>query len=171
MNTFYWFDYETWGISPQWDKPAQFAGVRTDENLNVIGAPDMFYCQLPPDYLPDPGACLVTGLTPDFVNQKGLSGPEFITEVLTRLGEPNTCSVGYNSIRFDDEVTRYTCFRNFHDPYQYHWKNGNSRWDLLDVVRLTRALRPEGINWPVNDDGARHTRHRALREEPANLRS
>lgn len=154
MNTFYWFDYETWGISPQWDKPAQFAGIRTDEELNIIGTPDMFYCQLPPDYLPDPVACLVTGLKPDFVNEKGVIEPDFVRNVLKHLGEPNTCSVGYNSIRFDDEVTRYTCFRNFHDPYQYHWKNGNSRWDLLDVVRLTRALRPDGIQWPVNDDGS-----------------
>jgi len=152
-DTFYWFDYETWGISPQWDRPAQFAGVRTDANLKPIGKPDMLYCQLPPDYLPDPGACLVTGLEPGEVNKLGIKEPEFIAEVVKRIGHQGTCSVGYNSIRFDDEVTRHTLFRNFRDPYRQEWHNGNSRWDLLDVVRLTRALRPDGIQWPVGDDG------------------
>lgn len=152
-ESFYWFDYETWGISPQWDRPAQFAGVRTDLRLNPIGEPDMFYCQLPPDYLPDPGACLVTGLEPEFVHDNGLTEPDFIHKVVRLLGSSGTCSVGYNSIRFDDEVTRHTLFRNFHDPYRHEWHDGNSRWDLLDVVRLTRALRPEGIQWPYGDDG------------------
>ena len=151
--TFYWFDYETWGISPQWDRPAQFAGVRTDEQLNPIGKPEMFYCQLPPDYLPDPGACKVTRLLPEFVQANGLTEPEFMKKVLQLLGAKGTCSVGYNSIRFDDEVTRHALFRNFHDPYRHEWHDGNSRWDLLDVVRMTRALRPEGIEWPVNEDG------------------
>ncbi len=153
-ETFYWFDYETWGVSPSWDRPAQFAGIRTDKDLNVVGKPDMFYCQLPPDYLPDPGACIITGLSPEFVNSNGLSEPEFIQQVVNLIGSEGTCSVGYNSIRFDDEVSRHTLFRNFHDAYQHEWKNGNSRWDLLDVVRLTRALRPEGIEWPTNEDGS-----------------
>jgi len=153
-QTFYWFDYETWGISPQWDRPSQFAGVRTDSDLNILGEPDMFYCQLTPDYLPDPGACLVTNLSPEFVNANGVPEHEFIKKVVALIGSKGTCSVGYNSIRFDDEVSRHTLFRNFHDPYQHEWKDGNSRWDLLDVVRLTRALRPEGINWPNKEDGS-----------------
>jgi len=152
-ETFYWFDYETWGLSPQWERPAQFAGVRTDENLNPIGEADMFYCQMPPDYLPDPGACFVTGLNPLDVNEQGLTEPEFIKKVVSLIGKKGTCSVGYNSIRFDDEVTRHTLFRNFRDPYRQEWHDGNSRWDLLDVVRLTRALRPDGIEWPVDDRG------------------
>lgn len=152
-KTFYWFDYETWGISPQWDRPAQFAGVRTDAELNPIGKPDMFFCQLPPDYLPDPGACLVTGLAPEVVHAQGLPEPDFMRKTVRLLGSTGTCSVGYNSIRFDDEVTRHALFRNFFDPYRHEWHDGNSRWDLLDVVRLTRALRPEGITWPVGDDG------------------
>lgn len=163
-QTFYWFDYETWGISPQWDKPAQFAGIRTDDELNVLGEPDMFYCQLTPDYLPDPGACVVTGLTPEFVNSNGIPEPEFIKKVVQLIGSKGTCSVGYNTIRFDDEVSRHTLFRNFYDAYQHEWKDGNSRWDLLDVVRLTRALRPEGINWPVKDDGSPNNKLEYLTE-------
>ncbi|MBX2839590.1 MAG: exodeoxyribonuclease I [Gammaproteobacteria bacterium] len=152
-NSFYWFDYETFGKSPQWDKPAQFAGVRTDQNLKIIGEPLMLFCQPQSDYLPDPEASRITGLKPTELKHTGLIEPDFIAKVVAELGYPGTCSVGYNSIRFDDEFTRHTLYRNFHDPYEYEWKDGNSRWDLLDVVRLTRALRPDGIEWPINDDG------------------
>lgn len=152
--TFYWFDYETFGISPAWDKPAQFAGQRTTLDLEPVGEPIILYCKPPADYLPNPEACRVTGMKPDEIDSLGVNEPEFIKQVVAELGHPGTCSVGYNSIRFDDEFTRHTLFRNFHDPYEYEWKDGNSRWDLLDVVRLARALRPEGINWPTHEDGS-----------------
>ncbi|MFK7892621.1 MAG: exodeoxyribonuclease I [Granulosicoccus sp.] len=157
-QTFYWFDYETFGTHPIWDRPCQFAGVRTDENLNIIGEPLVIYCRQSPDYLPNPHACRVTGLSPQAVNEKGVSEAQFISTILAEIGRPGTCSVGYNNIRFDDEFTRHTLFRNFHDPYEYEWKDSNSRWDLLDVVRLNRALRPDGIVWPVNEDGSANNR-------------
>lgn len=154
MVSFYWFDYETFGTHPAWDRPCQFAGVRTDSELNVMGDPLVLYCQPPLDYLPHPSACQVTGITPQLAAEQGVVESEFITRIVTQLGYPGTCSVGYNSIRFDDEFTRHTLFRNLHDAYEHEWKDGNSRWDLIDVVRLTRALRPEGIQWPVNEDGS-----------------
>lgn len=151
--TLYWHDYETWGEIPAQDRPSQFAGVRTDEDLNVIGDPLMIYCQPAPDLLPKPDACLVTGLTPQLAREKGLPECEFVAAIVAELGKPGTCGVGYNSIRFDDEVTRYALYRNFYDPYEREWRNGNSRWDIIDMVRMTRALRPEGIEWPDYEDG------------------
>jgi len=151
--SFCWFDYETFGISPVWDRPAQFAAIRTDSELNPLGDPTMLFCRQTDDYLPHPAACRVTGLSPPFVNQRGLSETRFIDAVVALLGAPGTCSVGYNNVRFDDEFTRHTLFRNLRDPYEHEWKDGASRWDLLDVVRLTRALRPDGIEWPVLEDG------------------
>ncbi|GAD89810.1 MULTISPECIES: exodeoxyribonuclease I [Vibrio] len=153
QSTFFFFDYETWGVNPAKDRPCQFAGVRTDADLNVIGEPLVIYCRPPADYLPNPEAALVTGITPQKAMQEGLSEPEFITAIHNEMSRPNTCTLGYNSVRFDDEVTRYTCYRNFIEPYEWSYKNGNSRWDLLDVMRACHALRPEGINWPENDDG------------------
>lgn len=153
QSTFFFFDYETWGVSPAKDRPCQFAGVRTDADLNVIGEPLVIYCRPPVDYLPNPEAALITGITPQKALKDGLSEPEFINAIHQQLSKPNTTSLGYNSVRFDDEVTRYTCYRNFIDPYEWSYKNGNSRWDLLDVMRACHALRPEGIEWPKNDDG------------------
>ena len=153
-TTLYWHDYETTSADPARTRPSQFAGVRTDENLNIIGDPLMLYCKPSRDLLPAPGACLVTGITPQQAERDGVPEPEFIARIYRELAQPGTCGVGYNSIRFDDEVTRYTLYRNFFDPYEREWKNGNSRWDIIDMFRLARALRPEGIQWPDYEDGS-----------------
>jgi len=154
-KTFYWHDYETFGIDPALDRPAQFAGIRADGELNIIDAPQVVYCRLAADSLPHPDACLITGITPQLADQKGVCEAEFIALIHEQLARPNTCTAGYNNIRFDDEVTRNCLYRNFYDPYAREWQHGNSRWDLIDVVRATRALRPEGIQWPntVQDNG------------------
>lgn len=148
MHTLYWHDYETWGIDPSIDRPCQFAGVRTDEDLNIIEEPLRLYCQPAADILPNPEACLVTGIAPQKALQEGLVEAEFIAAIHQALVVPGTCGVGYNSLRFDDEVTRFTLYRNFYDPYEREWKNGNSRWDILDMLRLVHALKPETLNWP-----------------------
>lgn len=154
MASFYWHDYETWGADPSRHRPAQFAGLRTDFELNEVGEPLVIECHPPGDDLPEPEACLITGLTPQRTAERGVSEAEFIAAIHAELAAPRTCGVGYNSLRFDDEVTRYTLYRNFHDPYAREWQNGNSRWDLLDVVRTCHALRPEGLQWPLREDGA-----------------
>ncbi|AWX13118.1 exodeoxyribonuclease I [Mergibacter septicus] len=151
--SFFFYDYESFGVDPARDRPAQFAGIRTDADFNLIGEPIMFYCRQTNDYLPSPEAVLVTGITPQLCNQKGLSEPEFAEKILAEFSQPNTCVIGYNNIRYDDEMTRYTFYRNFIDPYEYSWKHSNSRWDLLDLVRATYALRPAGIEWPYDDQG------------------
>ncbi len=154
MKTLYWHDYESWGTDPARDKPSQFAGVRTDENLNIIGEPLMIYCQPAADTLPHPMACLITGITPQKALAEGVSEAEFTRLIHNELSQPGTCGVGYNSLRFDDNVSRNLFYRNFYDAYEREWKNGNSRWDILDMVRLTYALRPEGIEWPRKEDGS-----------------
>ncbi len=151
--TLYWHDYETFGVDPRRDRPAQFAGLRTDEALNEMGEPLVIYCKPARDVLPHPEACLLTGITPQVADAQGVPEPEFIARIHAELAQPGTCGVGYNTLRFDDEVTRYTLYRNFYDPYAREWQQGNSRWDLIDLVRMTYALRPEGIEWPRHDDG------------------
>ena len=151
--TFLWHDYETFGISPRHDRPAQFAAIRTDAELNEIGAPLMLYCRPAPDYLPAPESCLVTGITPQLCIERGLPEHEFAARIEAELAQPGTIGVGYNSIRFDDEFTRFLFWRNLIDPYAREWQNGCGRWDLLDVLRLCHALRPEGLVWPRKADG------------------
>ncbi|EOI3555673.1 exodeoxyribonuclease I [Cronobacter dublinensis] len=151
--TFLFHDYETFGKSPSLDRPAQFAALRTDENFNVIGEPEVFYCKLADDYLPQPEAVLITGITPQVALARGENEAEFAGRIHALFTVPKTCVVGYNNVRFDDEVTRNIFYRNFYDPYAWSWQHDNSRWDLLDVMRACYALRPEGIVWPENSDG------------------
>jgi exodeoxyribonuclease-1 len=152
-KTFYWHDYETWGADPRRDRPAQFAGLRTDEELDPVGEPLVLFCRPTDDVLPQPDACMVTGISPQRAEREGCAEVQFADAVHRELVRSDTCGVGYNSIRFDDEVTRNLLYRNFFDPYAREWRNGNSRWDLIDTVRLAHALRPEGIEWPQREDG------------------
>ncbi|MDP3518440.1 MAG: exodeoxyribonuclease I [Pseudohongiella sp.] len=149
----YWHDYESWGADPRRDRASQFAGVRTDLSLEEIDQPLMLYCQPSPDRLPHPKACLITGITPDFAQKHGVPEAEFVRRIHEQFSKAQTCVAGYNNIRFDDELSRQLLYRNFYDPYEREWKNGNSRWDTIDTVRLCYAVRPEGVNWPRMDDG------------------
>ncbi|PZW59409.1 exodeoxyribonuclease I subunit C [Pseudomonas sp. URIL14HWK12:I3] len=150
-SSIFWHDYETTGINPRCDRPVQMAGVRTDLDLNEIAEPINLYCRLSDDILPHPAACLVTGVTPQQLAEKGLGEAEFMARVHAELAQPGTCGAGYNTLRFDDEVTRYSLYRNFFDPYAREWQGGNSRWDLIDIVRTAFALRPDGIQWPQQE--------------------
>ncbi|CAC9549199.1 Exodeoxyribonuclease I (EC 3.1.11.1) [uncultured Gammaproteobacteria bacterium] len=153
MKTFYWYDFETFDINPKIGRIAQFAGIRTDENLNILYE-KMFYCKPTNDCLPSPEACAVTGITPQLCAEKGIIEHQFMQQINTEFSVPDTCTVGYNSIRFDDEFTRYSLYRNFIDPYAWHWKNGNTRWDILDVVRLCYALKKEtSLKWVHGENG------------------
>ena len=152
--TFFWHDYETSGADPRRDRPMQFAGLRTTLDLEPVGEPVVAWCKLAPDVLPHPDAVLLTGITPQECDINGSVEAEFARRVHAELAEPGTCGVGYNSVRFDDQITRNLLYRNFHDPYAREWEHGNSRWDLIDLVRLCHALRPQGLEWPRHADGA-----------------
>jgi exodeoxyribonuclease-1 len=153
QSFFLFHDYETFGTRPSLDRPAQFAAIRTDADLNVIGEPEVFYCKPADDYLPQPQAVMITGITPQEAIAKGDNEAAFARRIHDLFTVPKTCIVGYNNVRFDDEVSRNIFYRNLYDPYAWSWQHDNSRWDLLDVMRACYALRPEGINWPENDDG------------------
>ncbi|NGO91518.1 MAG: exodeoxyribonuclease I, partial [Halomonas sp.] len=96
-------------------------------------------CQPAPDYLPDPESCLLTGIVPQTCLAQGVPEHRFAEAIERELAEPNTVGVGYNTIRFDDEVTRHLFWRNLIDPYAREWQNGCGRWDLIDLVRTTWA--------------------------------
>jgi exodeoxyribonuclease I len=151
--TFFWHDYETTGISKQLDRPTQFAGVRTDIDFNIIDDPLVIYCKPSADCLVNPQAALVTSITPQECLKQGIRESDFAKRIEKEMAYSKTCSVGYNSISYDDEITRHMFYRNFINPYEREYANGNSRWDIFNVVKMFSVLRPEGIQWPVNGDG------------------
>jgi len=153
VNSFYFYDLETSGINPQQARVMQFAGQRVDLDLNTIGEPHNIIIAMSEDILPDPEAILVTGITPQQTLDEGITEVEFMKIFDEEIATPGTIMVGYNSIRFDDTFMRFMRYRNFYDAYSWQWKDDRSKWDLLDVVRMTRALRPDGIQWPVDAQG------------------
>ena len=169
--TFYWHDYETFGLNKRLDRPVQFAGLRTDENFVAQGEPDVWYCETSPDYLPNPEACLVTGITPQVAHARGaIKEADFADRIEKVFTTPETVSIGYNSLRFDDEVTRFLFWRNLKDPYAREWMNSCSRWDLFPFVQAVWALRPDGINWPeaIDEDGKKRVSFRLSELSGAN---
>ncbi len=153
QQTFYFYDLETTGFNPREARIMQFAGQRTDMELKPVGKPLDCLIKITEDILPDPDAILVTGITPQKTLQAGVSEADFLKRFHEEVVTPGTIFIGYNSVRFDDEFMRYLHYRNFYDPYEWQYKDGRSRWDLLDVVRMTRALRPKGIKWPFDAEG------------------
>ena len=150
---FFFYDLETSGFSPRDARIMQFAGQRTDADLKPLGEPVNVLIKLTPDVLPDPDAVLLTGITPQQTLQDGLTEAEFLKYFYDEVVQTDTTFVGFNSVRFDDEFMRYVHYRNFYDAYEWQWRDGRSRWDILDLVRMTRALRPEGIEWPFTEEG------------------
>ena len=151
--TFLWYDLETFGRDARRSRIAQFGAIRTDLELNPVDAPISITCKPADDLLPSPTAVVLTGITPQRAERDGMIEAEFMARLHQEFSRPGTCAVGYNSLRFDDEFVRHGLYRNFFDPYEREWRHGNSRWDLLDLMRLAYALRPEGVQWPCHADG------------------
>jgi exodeoxyribonuclease I len=152
-STYFFYDLETSGLSGRDARIMQFAGIRTTPELEPIGEPYNILVKLNEDTLPSPEAIMVTGITPQQTQADGLTEAEFAKFLYEEIFTPDTVTIGFNNVRFDDEFIRHLFWRNFYDPYEWSWKDGRSRWDLLDATRMTRALRPEGIEWPFDKDG------------------
>jgi len=150
---FLWYDLETFGLEPRHDRIAQFAALRTDADLVPTGERLLLYCKPSPDYLPSPQSCLVHGISPQHALAEGLPEYEFATRIRAAMTVPGTVVAGYNSLKFDDEFIRNLLYRNLYDPYEREWRSGSSRWDLIDLLRAARDLRPEGLVWPEGEEG------------------
>ena len=164
-KTFFFYDLETSGLSARDDRIMQFAGRRTDEDFNPIGEPYNLLVALNDDTIPSPEALMVTGISPQKTLDEGYTEAQFVKILTEEIFTPDTIVVGFNNVRFDDEFIRHLLWRNFYDPYEWSYKDGRSRWDMLDVVRMTRALRPDGINWPVDAEGKPTNRLELLTKE------
>ena len=162
--SFLFYDLETFGADPRGSRVAQFAAIRTDTDLNQVDDPISIFVRPADDLLPSPTATLITGITPQHALSEGMAEAHAFALICEEMSRPETCSLGYNSLRFDDEFVRHGLFRNFFDVYEREWRGGNSRWDLLDVLRFAHALRPEGLAWPTREDGATSFRLEHLAE-------
>lgn len=149
--SFYWYDTETTGLRNSYDRIIQFAGQRTNLNLEPLGEPLSTYVQLPPELVPTAESFQITKIRPTTLAEQGILEYELFGQLRHELSTANTCIIGYNNISFDDNFIRFGMYRNLLPPYEHEHKKGNSRLDFLSIVRLTGALRPNGLEWPVVD--------------------
>jgi exodeoxyribonuclease-1 len=151
--TFYWHDYETFGKVPRRDRPSQFAGVRTDVDLKEIGEPLMQYCAPAPDYLPEPEACLLTGILPQTCLEQGVPEHAFASAIEHELAQPAPWAWATTPSALTTRSPATCSGATSSTPMPANGRTAAAAGTCWTWCACTWALRPEGIQWPKHDDG------------------
>ncbi len=145
MKTYLFYDLETSGLNIAFDQILQFAAIRTDENFQEIERMEYFF-RFRPDVLPSPNALLVNKIPWRFI-ETGLLEYEGVLKIFEAINQPQTISIGYNNLNFDDEFLRFTFYRNLLDPYQHQYANQCYRMDLFPMVLFYYLYYPDKLTW------------------------
>ena len=152
MAAFIFYDTETSGLDKNFGQIFQFAAVLTDNELSVIDKFEIRSRRMP-QIVPEPSALLVTGINPETLDQAEFSYYEFATKIRNKILEWSPAIVcGYNTFSFDEHFMRSMFYQNLYPPYLTQI-NGNSRLDILPLVRAAEHLYPGKINYPINVKG------------------
>ena len=152
MAAFIFYDTETSGLDKNFGQIFQFAAVLTDNELSVIDKFEIRSRRMP-QIVPEPSALLVTGINPETLDQAEYSYYEFATKIRDKILEWSPAIVcGYNTFSFDEHFMRSMFYQNLYPPYLTQI-NGNSRLDILPLVRAAEHLYPGKINYPINAKG------------------
>lgn len=149
MKNYLFYDIETSGLNPAFDQILTFACIRTDLSLNEIDR-QAITIRLRKDIVPSAKAFLTHGLTHKEL-ALGISEYKVAIKIHKILNTPNTISIGYNSLGFDDEFLRFLFYRNLLDPYTHQYGNGCYRMDVLPITVVFRIFYPTCIKWPHVD--------------------
>ena len=150
-KTYLFYDLETSGINKSFDQIMQFAAIRTDVNLNEIERVE-FLVKLNPDTIVDPQALVVHHIPISKVNRDGISEYDAALKIHELINTPNTVSIGYNNLGFDDEFLRFTFFRNLLSSYTHQFADGCFRMDLYPMVALYYLYDNGRLKFPITDD-------------------
>lgn len=148
VKTFLFYDLETTGINKCFDQIIQFAAIRTDEELNEIRRYE-FLIKLNPDTVPMPEASITHHISIEKANT-GLFEYEAIKKIHGIFNTPETISLGYNTLSFDDEFLRFSFFNNLFTAYDHQYKNNCSRMDLYPIVAAYYLCANDVLSWPIN---------------------
>ena len=158
------YDVETTGLTKGFDQIVQFAALRTDSALKIT---DQFQirCRLMPHVIPAPEAMRVTGLRIEQLLDTSLpSHYGMVTEVQRIL--TSWCPalfLGYNSLSFDEEFLRQVFYQCLYRPYLTNTR-GSARADVLNLCRVTAALRLDVLKPAIDEDGRPIFKLKALAE-------
>lgn len=149
-KSFLFYDIESSGQSTSCDQIYTLAMIKTDEGLNEQWRREVVV-QPVIDIVPTPEAILVHRLTP----QRLLSGEnewQAMQDIHQCFNTPNTLSVGYNNLSFDDEMLRFSFDRNLLPPYTHQYAQGCHRLDVFPLVVMYYLFQHEVLHWPQRQD-------------------
>lgn len=125
-----------------------FAAIRTDGNLDEI---DRFQVRsrLLPHVVPHPSALCTNGLPIGHLLDETLPAHyDMVRSIRQRLlSWSPSIFIGYNSIRFDEEMLRQALFQTLHNAYLTN-THGNCRADALSLVMAATTLSPTCLSVP-----------------------
>lgn len=151
--SYVFYDTETTGLNRQFDQILHFAAIRTDADLRPIDKLDI-RARLQDHIVPDPEALHLNGLGIDAIIDPNL--PSYLSVMQRVNGTLRAWSpaifVGYNSIRFDEELLRQALFQTLHPPYLTSLL-GNGRGDMLTLAQAASVLEARCLSIPLNEEG------------------
>lgn len=153
--SYVFYDLETTGLSKHFDQIIQFAAVRTDHALKEI---DRFEVRsrLGCGVVPHPEALCVNGVGIEQLLDPSLpSHYEMMSEIQSKLQSwMPSIFVGYNSIRFDEELLRQALYKCLYPPYLTSTP-GCGRADAMNLALDAASSTPESFVVPLNAEGKR----------------
>lgn len=150
MRTFLFYDLETTDRNGWFGQVMQFAAIRTNENLQELERINI-HVTLNNDCIPAPGAIAVNGIDPG--KPGDMNEYEAVKKIHVLINTPNTISVGYNTLGFDDEFLRFSFYRNLLPPYTHQYANGCGRVDLFAMLPFYYLFRKDCLRWPETEKG------------------
>lgn len=147
--TYLFYDLETTDINPCFGQVLQFAAVRTTMQFKEIERHEI-KIRLNADTIPAPGALIVNRIGVEHFSQ-GMTEYDAIQKIHALFNAPNTVSIGYNSLSFDDEFLRFKFYQNLFPPYTHQYANGCWRMDVYPITAAFYAFKEGHLRWPIID--------------------
>lgn len=150
---FVFYDLETSGTNTRFDQILQFAAVRTDADLVEQERVELS-CRLDRHVVPHPEALVITRRSVAQATDPALpSHYSMICDIARVLANWSPAVfIGFNSIRFDEEMLRHSLYRTLHNPYLTS-RPGNVRADALTLARALAFFSPGCITVPIDLEG------------------
>lgn len=146
------YDLETTGLLQCWDVPLQSAFLQADADLKTQREL-MLRCRLPAHIVPSVDALMVTNVTPAMLEDQPASHLEMMSQIARIITDSKPALIlGYNNIRFDDEILRQSFFQTLLPPYSASM-TGHGRGDVLTMLRAVIMLEPDAVVVPRDATG------------------
>jgi exodeoxyribonuclease-1 len=141
------------GTETFFDQILQFTALQTNEHFTEMGRFEI-RCRLLPYVVPTPRMIIDSGMRPSQLTDPSLpSHYEMVCSVRAKLlSWSPTLLIGWNSLRFDEQLLRQALYKTLHSPY-FTNSAGNSRSDLMRIVQACSIYAADALTLPTDTNG------------------